>query len=212
MTPTDVDRRWLQHYDAGVPQHLDYPRHPAVPAAGRHRARTPAAPCTSFFGKRLTYRSLREASDHFAAALQAQGVRKGDRVALLLPNSPQFIIAYYGILKAGAVIVPLNPLYTERELTFHLSDSGAETIVTIPMFLEKVTGLLPQTPVKRVIYQPLADFLPFPMSLASGLQERRQMQGGQVRHADQHSTDLLKQPLPADWQPEPVDRLTTWRC
>ena len=133
-------RPWLQHYDASVPQHLSYPRIPLYRLLDDTAAKTPAAPCTSFFGKRMSYWDMREASDHFAAGLQALGVRKGDRVALLLPNSPQFIIAYYGILKAGGVIVPLNPLYTERELTFHLSDSGAETIVTIPLFLEKVTA------------------------------------------------------------------------
>ena len=99
----------------------------------------------------------------------------------MLPNSPQFIIAYYGILKAGAVIVPLNPLYTERELTFHLSNSGAETVVTLPMFLEKVAGLLPQTPLKRVIYTRLADFLPFPMGLASGLKEHSQISAASPR-------------------------------
>ena len=204
MTPSDVDRRWLQHYDSNVPQHLDYPRLPLYRLLDDTAERTPTARCATFFGKGYTYRSLKDASDYFAAALQAQGVAKGDRVALLLPNSPQFIIAYYGILKAGAVIVPLNPLYTERELTFHLSDSGAETVVTIPMFLEKVASLLPQTPVKRVIYARLADFLPFPMGLASGFQERGQIKAGKSAPLV-NITDLLKQPLPADWQAEPVD-------
>ena len=204
MPSSNLDRRWLQHYDANVPQHLDYPRTPLYRLLDDSAARTPDAPCATFFGKRYSYRYFKDASDRFAAALRRQGVMPGDRVALLLPNSPQFIIAYYGILKAGAVIVPLNPLYTERELTFHLSDSGAATVVTIPMFLEKVAGLLPQTPVKRVIYARLADFLPFPMGLASGFQERGQISAGKAAPLV-NMMDLLKQPLPAGWQPEPVD-------
>lgn len=201
---SDIERPWLQHYDANVPQHLDYPHIPLYRLLDDAAARTPSARCATFFGRRYSYRLLKDASDYFAAALQGQGVTKGDRVALLLPNSPQFIIAYYGILKAGAVIVPLNPLYTERELTFHLSDSGAETVVTIPMFVEKVAGLLGQTPVKRVIYARLADFLPFPMGLASGLKERGEIKAGKSAPLV-NMTDLLKQPLPAGWQAEPVD-------
>ncbi|MCB0232301.1 MAG: AMP-binding protein, partial [Anaerolineae bacterium] len=204
MPPFNTNQPWLQHYDANVPQHLDYPHIPLYRLLDDAAERTPTTRCATFFGKGYSYRSLKDASDHFAAALQEQGVTKGDRVALLLPNSPQFIIAYYGILKAGAVIVPLNPLYTERELTFHLSDSGAETVVTIPMFLEKVAGLLPQTTVKRVIYARLADFLPFPMGLASGLKERGEIKAGKAAPLV-NLTDLLKQPLPAGWQAEPVD-------
>ena len=204
MPPFNTNQPWLQHYDANVPQHLDYPHIPLYRLLDDAAERTPTTRCATFFGKGYSYRSLKDASDHFAAALQGQGVTKGDRVALLLPNSPQFIIAYFGILKAGAVIVPLNPLYTERELTFHLSDSGAETVVTIPMFLEKVAGLLPQTTVKRVIYARLADFLPFPMGLASGLKERGEIKAGKAAPLV-NLTDLLKQPLPAGWQAEPVD-------
>ncbi len=199
----DVDRRWLQHYDPNVPQHLEYPRIPLYRLLDDAAARTPDAPCASFFGRRFSYRALKDASDRFAASLRQRGVAVGDRVALLLPNSPQFIIAYYGILKAGAVIVPLNPLYTERELTFHLNDSGAQTIVTIPLFVEKVAGLVAQTPLQRVIYARLADFLPFPLSLGSGLQERGQLNAGRGAPL-LDMKNLLAGSLPAGWQPAPV--------
>ncbi len=136
-----MERPWLKFYDKEVPHHIDYPRIPLYRLLDDTAAATPDKPCTCFFGRRETYRRIKEYSDRFAHALRQLGVRKGDMVALLLPNTPQFIIAYYGILKAGAVVVPLNPLYTERELTFHLTDSGAETVVTIPMFMEKVAAL-----------------------------------------------------------------------
>ena len=210
MPPTAADRPWLRHYDAGVPQHLSYPRIPLYRLLDDTAAKTPAAPCTSFFGKRMTYKDIREASDHFAAGLQARGVRKGDRVALLLPNSPQFIIAYYGILKAGAVIVPLNPLYTERELTFHLTDSGAEMIVTIPMFLDNVVPLVGQTPLRHVVCSPLADFLPFPLSLGQGFSENRMVRGVDLTSVVQFRS-LLKQPLPATGS-RSLCCPTTWRC
>ena len=116
-------------------------------------------------------------SDRFAASIRSLGVRKGDRVVLLLPNSPQFLIAYYGLLKAGAVIVPLNPLSAERELEFYFTDSGAEIAITIPLFLNKVASLRGKTPLKHIIYSRLADFLPFPLNLVQGFQERRLMRG-----------------------------------
>jgi long-chain acyl-CoA synthetase len=166
-------------------------------------AKSPAAQCTSFFGKRMTYGNLRDASNRFAAGLQGLGVQPGDRVALLLPNSPQFIIAYYGILKAGAVVVPLNPLYTEHELTFHLADSGAVVVVTLPLFLDKAVPLIGQTPVRRVVCCPLADYLPFPLSLGQGFRENRMVRDVDLTYITQLKS-LLRQPLPPNWQPEPV--------
>ena len=154
---SELHRPWLAHYDAGVPQHLDYPAIPLYRLLDDSAAQQPAHTCTIFFGKRMSYGAVKEASDRLAASLQGLGVQPGDRVALLLPNSPQFIIAYYAILKAGAVVVALNPLYTAHELLFHLNDSGATTAITIPLFLEKVSALVGQTPLQRVIYTRVAD-------------------------------------------------------
>ncbi|MBC7227187.1 MAG: long-chain fatty acid--CoA ligase [Thermoflexales bacterium] len=203
-----MERPWLKFYDKEVPHHIDYPRIPLYRLLDDTAAATPDKPCTCFFGRRETYCRIKDFSDRFAAGLRGLGVRKGDRVALLLPNLPQFIIAYYGILKVGAVVVPLNPLYTERELTFHLTDSGAETLVTIPMFMEKVAALEGKTPLKRAIYTRIADFLPFPLSLVQGLRE-----GKAARQALRKSgglrwvrfRDMLRNPVPADFRPEPVD-------
>jgi long-chain acyl-CoA synthetase len=203
-SPAGEARPWLRHYDAGVPAHLDYPSIPLYRLLDDSAARQPAHPCTNFFGKRLSYLAIKEASDRLAASLQGLGVQPGDLVALLLPNSPQFVIATYAILKAGAVVVPLNPLYTERELAFHLGDSGAQTAITIPKFLDKVTALVGKTPLQQVIYTRVADYLPFPLNLGSRLQER-----GQMRRVDKrsviHFASLLQIPPPAGWQPAAVD-------
>ena len=198
----DETRRWLKHYDPEVPPHLAYPRIPLYCLLDETAAKHPASPCANFFGKRLRYQQIKELSDRFAASVRQLGIRKGDRVVMLLPNSPQFLVAYYGLLKAGAVIVPLNPLSAERELEFHFTDSGAETAITVPLFLQKLTSLKGKTPLKHVICSRIADFLPFPLNLVQGLQEQRLARGLNGSLVDFQA--LLKQAPPAGWHPEPV--------
>ena len=203
--PSDASevRPWLKYYDPQVPPHLTYPRIPLYGLLDETAVKYPTGPCTNFFGKRLTYQQIKELSDHFAASIRRMGIQKGDRVVLLLPNSPQFIIAYYGLLKAGAAIVPLNPLSAERELEFYLTDSEAEVAITIPLFLNKVASLRGKTPLKHIVYSRLADFLPFPLNLVQGFREQRLVRG--VRGAPLVDfKELLKQELRPDWSPEPV--------
>jgi long-chain acyl-CoA synthetase len=203
--PSDAPdfRPWLKHYDPQVPPHLTYPRIPLYTILDETASKRPTSPCTNFFGKQLMYHQIKQLSDRFAASLRPLGIRKGDRVVLLLPNSPQFIIAYYGLLKAGAVIVPLNPLSAERELKFYLTDSEAEVAITIPLFLKKLASLVGKTPLKHIVYSRLADFLPFPLSLVQGFREQRLVR--EVRDAALVDfKELLKQELQPDWSPEPV--------
>jgi long-chain acyl-CoA synthetase len=196
-------RPWFKYYDPQVPHHLTYPRIPLYSLLDETAAQHPANTCTNFFGKRLTYQQIKELSDRFAASIRNLGIGKGGRVVLLLPNSPQFLVAYYGLLKAGAVIVPLNPLSAERELEFYLTDSGAEAAITIPLFLNKVASLRGKTPLKHIIYSRLADFLPFPLNLAQGFRERRHMRGLHGL-ASVDLKELLKEALRPDWYPEPL--------
>jgi len=203
--PSDASevRPWFKYYDPQVPPHLTYPRIPLYGLLDETAVKNPTSPCTNFFGKRLTYQQIKELSDRFAASIRRMGIRKGDRVVLLLPNSPQFIVAYYGLLKAGAVIVPLNPLSAQRELEFYLTDSEAEAAITIPLFLNKLASLTGKTPLKHIVYSRLADFLPFPLSLVQGFREQRLVRG--VRGtALVDFKELLKQELRPDWSPEPV--------
>ena len=203
--PSDASesRPWLKYYDPQVSPHLTYPRIPLYRFLDDSAAKHPGSSCTNFLGRRLTYRQIKELSDRFAAGIRRMGIQKGDRVVLLLPNSPQFIIAYYGLLKAGAVIVPLNPLSAERELEFYLTDSEAGVAITIPLFLNKVASLLGKTPLKHIVYSRLSDSLPFPLSLVQGFRERRLVRG--VRGAPLVDfKELLKQEVRPDWSPEPV--------
>lgn len=143
-------------------------------------------------------------SNRFAAGLQKLGIRKGDKVGILLPNCPQFVVAYFGILKAGAVVVPLNPLYTARELSFHFENSGTETVVTMPMFMGKAVELRGSTPLKRIICGRIADFLPFPLNLIQGLREGHPVNGSHDPDLV-NLKDLLAAPVPSNFHPVPVD-------
>jgi long-chain acyl-CoA synthetase len=113
-----------------------------------------------FFDRKMTYRELDAAATRFAAALQGLGVKKGDRVMIYMPNTPQFVIAFYGILRAGAIVVPTNPQYVPRELAYQASDSGAETIVALTMNWKTIQGARSQTPLKRVILSNIKEYFP----------------------------------------------------
>ncbi len=113
-----------------------------------------------FQGNTVSYSELERLSTAFASALIGLGVKPGDRVALLLPNAPQIILSLFGIWKAGGIVVPLNPLYTERELEHALCESGAETVVVLTPFYKKVKAIQPRTPVRNVIATNIKEFLP----------------------------------------------------
>lgn len=196
-------RPWLNYYDPEVPHHLTYPHLPLHCLLDQSAERNPDNPCTNFFGKRLTYGKIKELSDRFAVGISNLGLRKGDRVVLLLPNSPQFLISYYGLLKAGAVVVPLNPLSVERELEFFLSDTGAEIVITIPLFLKKVASLKGKTPLRQIVCSRIADYLPLPLNLIQGFREKRLL----CRIDEPTLVDfkeLLKKAPSPDWHPNPL--------
>ena len=153
-------RPWTRHYDPGVPATLEYPPI-ALNALLRTTAqRYPNATATIFFGARRTYASLYRDARRFAAGLQRLGVRKGDRVAIMLPNCPQFLIAFWGALEAGASVVPTNPLYTPREVEHQLADSGAETIVVLSRLYPIVKQARAGTRVRNVIVTNIKEEMP----------------------------------------------------
>src|SRR5579864_9631671 len=152
---------WLAHYDAGVPPTLQpYPRRTLIDYLADAARGHPDAPALVFKGATITYGQLDRLSDAFAAALSALGVKRGDRVALLLPNCPQFLIAEFGGWKIGAIMAPLSPIYTGRELEAQLGSEGIETIVTLTRFYPRVKELQPRTPLKRVIATNIKEYFP----------------------------------------------------
>jgi len=130
---------WLAHYDHGVPATLaPYPDKTLLDYLADAARTSPRDPAIQFKGTTLSFADLDRLSDAFASALLALGVARGDRVALVLPNCPQFLIAQYGAWKAGAIVSPLNPIYTEHELEAPLRDHGVETVVTLTRFYPRI--------------------------------------------------------------------------
>jgi long-chain acyl-CoA synthetase len=143
---------WLAHYDAGVPATLaPYPPGTLLDYLSASARTRPEAPALLFKGSTISRIALEDLSDAFAVALAALGVRRGDRVALLLPNCPQFFIAEFAVWKLGAIVVPLNPTYTEPELEPALLEHGVETVITLTRFYERVKRVQPRTAVRQVI-------------------------------------------------------------
>lgn len=156
-----MEKPWLQHYDPGVPVHLDYPEVPLHHFLEESARRHPALPATTFFDSNLTYSELDALANQVAHALIGMGVRKGDRVALLLPNTPQFVATFFGTLKAGAIVVANNPLYTAKELTHQLGDAGATTIITLSKMYPIVQKIIPDTDLKNVVVTNIKEYMPF---------------------------------------------------
>jgi len=152
---------WLSHYDAGVPASLQpYPAGTLIDAL-KEAARThPDAPALLFKGASVSYRELDRQSDACAAALAHLGVGRGDRVALLLPNCPQFFVAELAAWKIGAIVAPLSPLYSARELEIALNQNAIETIVTLTRYYERVKQVQPRTPLTRVIATNIKTYFP----------------------------------------------------
>lgn len=156
-----MPRSWISRYDPGVSATFDYPEWTIPDLLRRSASRFPESPALFFYGTRISFRELNDLSTRFARGLRRLGVQTGDRVALMLPNIPQAVIAYYGVLKAGAVVTPTNPLYVEREIQSQLSDSGSETIVALDLFYPRIRAIREQTHLpERIILTSLRDFLP----------------------------------------------------
>ncbi|WP_131784233.1 AMP-binding protein [Protofrankia symbiont of Coriaria ruscifolia] len=161
-TAAYADRPWQSSYAEGVPTEVEISDITLGQLFENAVTRFPLAPATSFFGTTLTYDQLREQVDAFAGGLAKLGVGAGDRVALILPNCPQHVIAFYAVLRLGAIVAEANPLYTEAELTHQLSDCGAEYVVCLDRTYAVVEAARRsgRTRVREVIYTSIPDFLP----------------------------------------------------
>jgi long-chain acyl-CoA synthetase len=173
--------RWLEHYDQGMPVTLGtYPERTLLDDLADAVAQRPQAPAALFKGRTVSHGELDRLSDAFAAALAGLGVAKGDRVALLLPNCPQFLLCELGAWKAGAVVHPLNPIYTEQELQVALGRTGAETVVVLTPFYGRVKAVQPRTALTRVVATNVKEYLPVPLRVLFTLAKERK-DGHRVR-------------------------------
>lgn len=175
------ERPWLKHYPAEVSPTLEYPECNLAQFLLDSADAYPDAVAVHFMGKTITYGKLREHAEVLAKGLISLGIGKGDRVAIMLPNCPQAVSAFYGVLLAGAVVVQTNPLYVERELEEQLKDSGAKAIIALDLLHPRLSrvrgdnpdeGPLPE--LRHVIVTSIKDGLPFPLNMLYPIKQRRE--------------------------------------
>ncbi|MEO5658039.1 MAG: long-chain fatty acid--CoA ligase [Nitrospiria bacterium] len=165
---------WVQSYEPNVPPSLTYPSTPLHRFLSSSADRFPHRPALRFYGRALSYRQLEKAANRFANALAALGVRKGDRVAIMLPNVPQAVIAYYGALSLGAVAVQVNPLYVDREIEVQVNDAGARVIVALDLFYSRIEPIRSRTGLEHIILTGVRDYLPWYLRLVYPLKARQE--------------------------------------
>jgi len=157
------ERPWLTSYDEGVPQTLGYPEHTLPELLDQVNLRFPDVAALHYFGSKMTYRELNEKVNQFAHLLLKEGIKPGDRVALYLPNCPPCVIAYFGALRAGAILTQLNPLYSASETAHQLKDSGAQHVVSLDRFAPILQQVAAECGLKKVWLTRVNDYFPMPL-------------------------------------------------
>ncbi|MTH52913.1 AMP-binding protein [Bacillus mangrovi] len=170
----DLNRPWLDHYPDEIPPALAFEPKTLPAYLEETAAEFPQNTAITFFGKKLAYAALFDEARKLAAYLQGLGMKKGDRAAIMLPNCPQGVISYYGVLMAGGIVVSTNPLYTEREIEYQMNDSEAEYMITLDLLFPRVSKVKALTKLKHVIVAKVQDYLPFPKNILYPFVQRKQ--------------------------------------
>jgi long-chain acyl-CoA synthetase len=167
-------RPWFRTWRAGVPKTVaPFPRQNAFTLLADAAAGFPGSTAIAFLGKHLTYRELLAEVERFSSVLAGLGVQRGDRVGLLLPNSPQYVIAWYACQRLGAIVVGNNPLYTRRELTHQIRDCAPQVMIVLDQLYPSWEAVSAEAPVREVVVTKLTDYMRFPLNLLAPLKFRR---------------------------------------
>jgi long-chain acyl-CoA synthetase len=151
-------RPWEAHLDYWVRPHLNYPRRPLTDILRIATDDVPDAPATAFLGAKLTYAQIKDRADRFATALSRFGIGKGDRIGVMLPNCPQYLVAVFGILRVGGIAVNVNPLYTPREIAVVAKDSGMRMLVVLDLLAPAALAVREQTSIEKFIITSAAEY------------------------------------------------------
>jgi long-chain acyl-CoA synthetase len=193
------DRPWFKHYDQGVPQHIEYPEITLFHLLEEAAQKFPNAPCTIFKGAKITYHEMDDLTDRLAAGLVGLGLKKGDRVGIFMPNTPQFILAYFAILKMGGVVVATNPLYTPREIEHQVNDSGVEVMLVMSNFYNLLKKVQPKSKIRTLLVTNIKEALPPLLAFLFGLTKEKK--GGfrvKLADGDYWMQDMIKRYKPED--------------
>ncbi|MBW2557264.1 MAG: long-chain fatty acid--CoA ligase [Deltaproteobacteria bacterium] len=177
------DKPWLKSYEEGVPEFVDYEELCMPDFLDRAARDFPEIEALIFQGYRQTYKELKEMVARFATCLADFGVKKGDAVAILLPNLIPCVAAYFAIMKVGGIAVMNNPLYSDVELGHQFNDSGSKVLITLDLLGNRMIDLRPKTKIKQIIYTSIGDYLPFPKSLLFPLVAKKKKLAADVKEA-----------------------------
>jgi len=192
-------RPWLKQYDPGVPHTIDYPSVPLHNFLEVSALKNPDSACTIFKGATITFAEMDVLTDRLAAGLAELGVKKGEPVGIFMPNTPQFVIAFYAILKAGGVVVATNPLYTPREIEHQLKDAGVKIMIVMSNFYNTIKSVQAKTQIKTLVATNLKETLPGMTRLLFTL--LREKKGGfriDLAEGDIWMQDLIARHTPDD--------------
>lgn len=200
-----TEKPWLAHYPPEIPHTLEYEKKPVQDYLTHTHQIFPDKVAIHFMGKDMTYKELYESSMKFANYLQTLGIQKGDRVAIMLPNCPQAVIGFYGILYAGGVVVMTNPLYTEREIAYQMKNSGARAILSMDILFPRISKVVKETDLENIIITGIKDYLPFPKNLIYPFIQKKQYgMTVKVEHRGMNHvfTEVMKTASPKIEEPE----------
>ncbi len=177
------DYPWVEFYDSGVSNRLTY-ENICLPGFLRRSAEQfPDSMALQFQGYQMNYKELNKMVDILATALIGFGIKKGDSVAILLPNIIPCVVAYYAILRIGGVVVMNCPLYSDRELLHQFTDSGSKLLITLDLLGDRMIDLRPKTEIQQIIYTSIGDYLPFPHNFLFPLVAKRKKLAASVKNA-----------------------------
>jgi long-chain acyl-CoA synthetase len=207
-------RVWHRHYDLTVPTSIDYPPHPTDYFLRKSAEKYPdntalifgaMAPVLGEQHRKMNYRHLNALVDRFAAGLQKLGLQKGERVVIYMPNCPQYVIAYYGVLRAGGIVVPSNPLYVAREIEYQISNSAATYAVVLSLLYPNLKQIRANTPLKHVVVTNIKEYFPGLLKTLFTLAKEKK-QGHRVDISGDPDTSWFQKFLAAaPARPEPVE-------
>ena len=194
-----MDYPWYASYDSNVPHSAQYPEQ-CLPLLLEKSVKTfPGNVATEFFGAKLTYSEFWKQVQSLAQALSEMGIKPGSKVAVMLPNCPQTVIAYYASLWLGAVVVLTNPMYVEREMEHQWKDSEAEWLVVLDHFYPKAEKVIPKTGIRKVVVTSLREYMPFLFKWLYPLKAKKQKLFMAVPYSDRvlNFSQLIRQTPPS---------------
>lgn len=187
-------RPWLEHYDPGVPVQLEYENLCLPDMLSRSSSEYPDNMALQFQGYKMRYRELNDLVNIFAAVLHRFGIKKGDSVSILLPNTIPCVVVYYSVLRIGGIVVMNCPLYSDRELIHQFNDSSSKVLITLDLLANRMIDLREKTQIQQIVYTSIGDYLSFPQNFLFPLVAKRKKLMASVKKAEDvyNWADLIK--------------------